>query len=236
MSRHDRQRLDDIAAAITAIREHLSRGDLTDGLVFDAVRVRLIEIGEAVKRLPAELLEQETRIPWREVAGMRDRLAHRYFDTSHSILEATVSHDLPELERAVERLYGASGAGASGPVELAIRSHISAGQRLPTPTGRATFVVDEVSDPGLVLLLGQKGARTPFTWSCLEGVADLLRGRGWVKVGATRDVEGDRNTLDGYLKECVKRQTADYVAVVLERAGLVELDRERPAHVRWLRG
>jgi uncharacterized protein with HEPN domain len=35
---------------------------------------------------------------------MRDRLAHRYFDTSHAVLQATVEHDLPELEQAIERL------------------------------------------------------------------------------------------------------------------------------------
>ena len=51
MTRHDRQRLEDILAAIDAIRTHLTRGDLSDSLVFDAVRVRLIEIGEAVKYL-----------------------------------------------------------------------------------------------------------------------------------------------------------------------------------------
>jgi len=73
--------------------------------VFDAVRVRLIEIGEAVKALPAELLTtSEPALPWAQIAGMRDRLAHRYFDTSHSILAATVSDDLPELEIAVRRL------------------------------------------------------------------------------------------------------------------------------------
>lgn len=49
MSRHDRERLEDIDAALEAITAHLRRGDLGDGLVFDAVRVRLIEIGEAVK-------------------------------------------------------------------------------------------------------------------------------------------------------------------------------------------
>ena len=35
---------------------------------------------------------------------MRDHLAHRYFDTAHAILQATVDPDLPELERAVQRL------------------------------------------------------------------------------------------------------------------------------------
>ncbi len=104
MSRHDKQRLVDIAAAISAIAAHLKRGDLSDGLVFDAVRVRLIEIGEAVKALPQNLLTSEDQIPWADIARMRDLLSHRYFDTSHSILQATVDHDLPALNDAIARL------------------------------------------------------------------------------------------------------------------------------------
>ncbi|MBA2507800.1 MAG: hypothetical protein H0V32_03635 [Nocardioidaceae bacterium] len=46
MSRRDRQRLHDIQAASDAIDGHVRRGDLMDGLVFDAVRVQLNEIGE----------------------------------------------------------------------------------------------------------------------------------------------------------------------------------------------
>jgi hypothetical protein len=38
--------------------------------------------------------------------------------------------------------------------------------------------------------------------------------------------------LDGYLNGWIKRQTANYVAVVLERVGVVDLDRERPAKIR----
>ena len=104
MSRRDRQRLEDIVAALEAITAHLQRGNLSDGLVFDAVRVRLIEIGEAVKALPDELLATESALPWTQIAGMRDRLAHRYFDTSHAILAATVDEDLPELDAAIKRL------------------------------------------------------------------------------------------------------------------------------------
>jgi len=96
--------LDDIAAAIIAIRAHVTRGDLLDPLVFDAVRSRLIEIGEAVKALPRDLLAHEPTIPWEQVAGMRDRLTNRYFDASRSILRATVEHDLPDLDEAVQRL------------------------------------------------------------------------------------------------------------------------------------
>lgn len=104
MSYRERQRLADIQAAIDAIRSHLQRGDLSDGLVFDAVRIRLVEIGEAVKALPEGLLATQPSIPWRQIARMRDHLAHRYFDTAHAILQATVEEDLPDLERAIHAL------------------------------------------------------------------------------------------------------------------------------------
>jgi uncharacterized protein with HEPN domain len=104
VSYRERQRLADLQAAIDAIRSHLRRGDLSDGLVFDAVRIRLVEIGEAVKALPEDLLATQPSIPWRQIARMRDHLAHRYFDTAHAILQATVEEDLPHLERAIHAL------------------------------------------------------------------------------------------------------------------------------------
>ncbi len=104
MSRHDQEWLADIADALTAISEYMRRGTLDDGLVFDAVRLRLIEIGEAVKRISPELLDLEPDIPWVDIAGMRDQLAHRYFDTSHATIQATIDTDLPVLSAGIERL------------------------------------------------------------------------------------------------------------------------------------
>lgn len=51
-----------------------------------------------------ELLASAPDLPWQEIAGIRDRLAHRYFDTSHAIVQATIDNDLPELDLAVLRL------------------------------------------------------------------------------------------------------------------------------------
>ncbi len=81
MTRRDAERLADILDTIGAIRSHLGRGDLSDGLVYGAVRLRLIEIGEAAKSISAEVVATEPDTPWRDIAAMRDRLAHRYFDT-----------------------------------------------------------------------------------------------------------------------------------------------------------
>ena len=115
MSRRDDERLADILASAAAIASHLRRGGLDDGLVFDAVRVRLIEIGEAVKDTSPELLATEPEIPWRDVAGMRDQLAHWYFDTAHGIVQATIDEDLPPLVAAVERMLTRLGHGVEPP-------------------------------------------------------------------------------------------------------------------------
>ncbi|MBK5223567.1 MAG: DUF86 domain-containing protein [Acidimicrobiia bacterium] len=114
MSRPDEARLHDIVEAIRVIQDHLSRGDLHDGLIYDAVRVRLIEIGEAVKGTDPDLLVESPAVPWKEIARMRDHLAHRYFDTDHSIVRDVLDNDLGPLLDAVQSLiegYGsASGA------------------------------------------------------------------------------------------------------------------------------
>ena len=96
--------MDDIVAAADAIQAHLGRGGLDDGMLFDAVRVRLIEIGEAVRALDPVLLAHEPDTPWQDVAAMRNHLAHRYFDTASAIVQATVDNDLPPLIAAVKRL------------------------------------------------------------------------------------------------------------------------------------
>jgi hypothetical protein len=49
-----RQRLTDIQAAIDAIHAHLQRGDLSDGLVFDAVRIRLQAVQTMTRAIPVD--------------------------------------------------------------------------------------------------------------------------------------------------------------------------------------
>lgn len=118
MSRRDDERLADIVASAEAIASHLERGGFDDGLVFDAVRVRLIEIGEAVKDIDPDVLALEPEILWRDVAGMRDHLAHRYFDTAHSIVQATVEEDLPLLVAATKRLLARVESSNDSPDKL----------------------------------------------------------------------------------------------------------------------
>src|SRR5437764_15448246 len=120
----------------------------------------------------------------------------------------------------------------SGAVEHAVRANLREGEHLRTPAKGASFTVAGLEHEALVLLLGKKKASTPIRWSCLEGVPDFLRGRGWVPIGSVFDTSGEPGTLDSYLKTCLKRATAGWVAVVLERAGVLDIDRTGPARVR----
>jgi uncharacterized protein with HEPN domain len=104
VSRPDADRLDDIASAITSIHSHLQHGPITVEIVIDAVAMRLLEIGEAVKGISPELTATEPDIQWSDIAGMRDFLAHHYFATNPEIIQLTIDKRLAPLADAVERM------------------------------------------------------------------------------------------------------------------------------------
>jgi uncharacterized protein with HEPN domain len=59
---------------------------------------RFIEIiGEAVKRLPAELRDRYPAVPWKEIVGTRDHLSHGYDDVDYQVLWDAVHKDIPVL-------------------------------------------------------------------------------------------------------------------------------------------
>lgn len=69
--------------------------------------VRQLEIiGEAVKNLSTALTQSEPGIPWRQIAGTRDRLIHAYFSVDLDAVWSMVEQDLPALRLQVERILG----------------------------------------------------------------------------------------------------------------------------------
>jgi uncharacterized protein with HEPN domain len=65
---------------------------------------RLLVIGEAVKALPPDLLARQPQVPWREIARLRDLLAHHYYRVDALVIRRTVEAPLTELRDAVTRL------------------------------------------------------------------------------------------------------------------------------------
>ncbi len=67
--------------------------------------VRCIEIiGEAANKISSEYREGHSEIQWDDMAGMRNRLIHAYFDINLNIVWKTVNEELPALIVELERL------------------------------------------------------------------------------------------------------------------------------------
>jgi uncharacterized protein with HEPN domain len=107
----ERTHIDYIADILDAIRkvkqfiqgmafEEFTRDDKT---VFAVIRGLEI-IGEATKRIPSSVRDLYSEVPWREMAGMRDKLTHDYFGVNLIVLWKTATQDLPNLEPAISRI------------------------------------------------------------------------------------------------------------------------------------
>jgi len=69
-----------------------------------AVLHQLLLIGEVTKRLSDSLKSDNPDIPWRQIAGMRDKLIHDYDDVDLSQVWKTVQSNLPELLSRLEQM------------------------------------------------------------------------------------------------------------------------------------
>jgi uncharacterized protein with HEPN domain len=75
-----------------------------DEIRAEAVLLNLHIIGEAVKKLPADLRERYPDVAWREIAGLRDFIAHTYFALDSDILWDAVERDVPALLVAARKI------------------------------------------------------------------------------------------------------------------------------------
>lgn len=70
----------------------------------DAVIRELEIIGEAIKNIPKELRERYPSIPWKDFAGIRDKLIHNYFSVNLDRVWNIVKQDLPKLKNEIEKI------------------------------------------------------------------------------------------------------------------------------------
>jgi uncharacterized protein with HEPN domain len=76
---------------------------VADDKTVSAVIRKLEIIGEAVKQLPEEIRLTYPEIPWKQIAGMRDKLVHFYFGVDTHLIWQTIQNRLPGLKTAVKK-------------------------------------------------------------------------------------------------------------------------------------
>ncbi|NMC88113.1 MAG: DUF86 domain-containing protein [Methanomicrobiales archaeon] len=100
--------LEDIRDAIAAIRSYV--GDrsfedfMDDPMCLDAIVLRFITIGEAVKQIPANVTARHPEIAWRNIAGLRDISVHSYYSVKPTILWDIIQTKLGPLDDAIEAM------------------------------------------------------------------------------------------------------------------------------------
>ena len=106
--RHIEDYLQDILDAIAAIEQFTSDIEF---VVFSqnsekvfAVSRAIEIIGEAVKRIPDSVRNRYSDIPWRDIAGMRDKMIHNYFNTDLEIIWKAVQEDVPQLKIMISKI------------------------------------------------------------------------------------------------------------------------------------
>jgi len=77
---------------------------MVNNLIQDGVIRQLEIIGEATKRLSKEFKDRYPEIPWKDIAGMRDKLIHGYFGVDLDAVWDTAKKDIPGLRGKIEEI------------------------------------------------------------------------------------------------------------------------------------
>lgn len=75
--------------------------------------VRALEIiGEAAKNIPPHIKKEYSEIVWKDITGMRNRIAHEYFGINYTVVWHTVHNELPPLKNVIQHMLDNHASGA----------------------------------------------------------------------------------------------------------------------------
>lgn len=108
MTRDARLYLSDILESITKIQRYTEdltfEGFAANSMIIDAVVRNLEIIGEAANHIPDDILSMYPEVPWFEMKGMRNIMAHEYFRVDLKIVWMTIRESLPSLVSIIKRI------------------------------------------------------------------------------------------------------------------------------------
>jgi len=112
MSNRDRPSLEDMLRAARKALEH-ARGATRESLPsnpmrMDAVLYEIVVMGEAARRLSAEIRAAHPEVPWREIIGLRSVVTHGYDQIDDDELWRVIERDLPGLTAKLETILAQS--------------------------------------------------------------------------------------------------------------------------------
>lgn len=100
--------LRDILESIGLIEQFVAGMELedfkSDIKTSDAVIKRFENIGEATKNIPDEMKTRYPDVPWKEMAGMRDKLVHFYFGVKHELVWAAIKSRIPSIKPLLRKI------------------------------------------------------------------------------------------------------------------------------------
>ena len=108
MKRDPQLFIDDVKESIKNI-EDFTKGLNKEKFSKDKLRqsavIRQLEIvGEAVKNIPSNIKEKNSKIPWKDIASFRDVISHAYFGVNMDRVWNIIEQDLPKLKKEIEKL------------------------------------------------------------------------------------------------------------------------------------
>jgi uncharacterized protein with HEPN domain len=100
--------LQDVLDAMISIEAFVKGMDFdhfqVDDKTSSAVIRKLEIIGEATKNIPPDITQRFQMVPWKEMAGMRDKLIHFYFGVNLKLVWQTVKHRIPQIKPRIQQI------------------------------------------------------------------------------------------------------------------------------------
>ncbi len=106
--------------------------------------------------------------------------------------------------------------------------------RFESPKTKKSFIISDIDSEGVSLIIGSKKSNVRISAECLNKLPAFLCGKNWVNLTSNHEKESN-NALEGHIKKYTNGvSAAEYVATILESAGVISIDRKDPIKVMMI--